>query len=371
MNAPAPASQANVAHAGQLLSSILQAAVQGGCSDVHLRAGKPAYGRVDGQLVQMQGTTLSAEDIAGMIQATCGKDLAAGPTPAFEFSFDHIGVSRFRGHAFKENGAWALALRAIPLTVPSFQDLRLPPVVKQLGTKEAGLVLVTGPTGSGKSTTMAAIMQYMAHNGLVHVLTIEDPVEFRIDPGKSCVTQREVGRDTPSYREGIRSALREDPDVLLIGEIRDLESLEVALNAAETCHAVFSTFHTHSALHTIGRLIAMFPSEQQAAARERLADALRAIISQRLLPSPQTRGRVMATEVMINNYAAKECIRDPTRLKTLTQVIERSNDQNMHTFDQNLLQLVQARHVAPQVALTHASSPSNLRRAMSLSGIAA
>lgn len=361
----------DVAQAGQMLSSILQAAVQGRCSDVHLRAGRPAYGRVDGKLIAMQGQIVSAAEIEGMIRATCNRQLPTGVAEAFEFSFEHVGVSRFRGHAFRENGTWALCLRAIPLNVPTFKELRLPASMKQVAQTSPGLVLICGPTGSGKSTTAASMLQFVADQGLSHVLTIEDPVEFRIEPKTSCVSQREVGRDTPDYPTGLRSAMREDPDVLFLGEIRDRESLEVAMSAAETGHAVYSTFHTHSVLQTIGRLVGLFETGQQPLARERLAECLRGILSQRLLPMSNSRGRVLATEMLINNYATKECIRDAGRLKTIVQVLERSNDQSMHSFDQSLIQLVQARAVDAQSALAYASSPSNLRRALSLSGVAA
>lgn len=354
-----------------LLASLLQAAVSAGCSDIHLRGDAVPYGRVDGRLLKMQGQPLTAQDLEAMITLTTRRPLPSFDVASFEFSFEQRGVARFRGHAFREAGSWGLVLRAVPLSIPSFQELRLPPVIKQLARPEPGLVIVTGPTGSGKSTTAAAMLAWLAETECLHIVTVEDPVEYRIGCHNSCVTQREVGLDTPSFSDALKAAMREDPDVLFLGEIRDRESLEVVLNAAESGHSVITTFHTHTSVHTLQRLVGMTASEDQASTRARLTDSLRAIISQRLLPRFQARGRVLGTEVMLNNYAVKECLRDPARLKTLPQVLERSNDQNMHTFEQSLLQLVQARLVDANTACAQSSSPGNFRRALSLSGIAA
>jgi twitching motility protein PilT len=305
-----------------------------------------------------------------MIRVSARRELPENQA-AFEYSFEQTHVSRFRGHAFKERGGWALALRVVPINIPSFSDLRLPPVVKTLAVPQPGFLLITGPTGSGKSTTAASMIKYAASQEAVHVVSVEDPVEYRVTDVAGCITQREIGSDTPSIADALRDALREDPDVLFIGEIRDREALEVAMHAADTGIMVMSTFHTHSALHTVMRLVSMYPAEEQANARERVADSLRAVISQRLVPRKGMRARVLATEVMINNYTIKEVIRDPARVKALPSILERSGEQQMHSLDQSLLELCHAGLIEAETAATIAASPGNMRRALSLAGLAA
>ena len=356
--------------ANQTLAAILNAAVQAGCSDIHLRAGHPPFGRVNGKLARMQGSPLTNQLVEDMIRISSRRELPPTGT-AFEYSFEQLLVARFRGHAFKESGGWALALRTVPLHIPTFGDLRLPPVMKTLSTPQPGLVLITGPTGSGKSTTAASMLKFAATQDAVHIVTVEDPVEYRIMDVVACVTQREVGSDTPTLATALRDALREDPDVLFIGEIRDREALEVAMHAADTGIMVMSTFHTHSALHTVLRLVSMYPADEQASARERVADSLRGVVSQRLIPRKGIRGRVLSTEVLINNYTIKECIRDATRVKGLPGILERSGEQQMHSLDQSLLELCHAGLIEGDVAAGFAASPGNLRRALSLAGLAA
>jgi len=344
-----------------LMVQILNAAHTASCSDLHLRVGKPPYGRSQGRLFPMEGAALSEGDIKGMIEATAKRTIP-DDVHSFEYSFDQTGISRFRGHAFLENGKWSLALRTVPLQVPGFNELRLPPVVKRFCELSPGLVLISGPTGSGKSTTSAAMLDHVVRNELIHLVTVEDPIEYRVDYGQSCVSQREVGRDVTDFVTGIRDAMREDPDVIFVGEVRDKDSLEAALNAGETGHTVISTYHTQTAAHTIRRIVGSFPVDEQQGIRDRLADSLRGIIAQRLIPVQNGHGRVLCSEVLVNNYSVKECIRDPVKLKGLTQLIEKSNAENMHSFDQSLANLVRSRLIDPKVALSHATSPNNLRR---------
>lgn len=353
----------------ELLGRLVSGTVSVRGSDLHLRAAQKPFVRVDGRLTQANAAALSAQQIEQLILYTAGDEAVLRGLLNFEYSFEHKGVARFRCHAFRESGAWALTLRVVPETVPSFQDLRLPPLVKLLAVPLPGLVLVTGPTGSGKSSTLASMINHIAKRETVHIITVEDPIEYKFLDVKACVTQREVGRDVVSYAEALRSAMREDPDVMFIGEIRDVETLEVAMHAAETGHAVFSSFHTDSALKSVQRLIAMYDGTEQQSARNRLADSLRGSISQRLLRRADGRGRVVGTEVMMNNYAVKEAIRDANRTPSLPGVLERSNEQNMHTFDQALIGLVRDRLVSPEVALPYASSPNDFRRTLQLSGI--
>lgn len=356
----------------EYLSRLLTSSAAAKASDIHLRVGAPPFVRVDGRLGRTTAATpLSETQIHAFIMATSGR-----PAPDFrhdnwEYSFEQTSGVRFRGHAFRESGRWALTLRVVPSQVPNFQDLRLPPVIKTLADAEPGLTLITGPTGSGKSTTAAAMIRAAATSQLLHVITIEDPIEHLLSDVPSCISQREVGRDTPSYAEALTAALREDPDLLFVGEIRDAETLEVALQAAETGHSVLSTFHTGTALKTIMRILAMAKTDDQVALRTRLADALRGIVSQRLLPRKGTKGRVLACEVMINNYSVKECIKDSTKLATLGAVLDRSSNQHMQTFDKHLISLVRDGLITADVACAFATTPNDVRRSLSMQGVEA
>jgi twitching motility protein PilT len=353
----------------QALAAAFAAAVSAGCSDIHMRAGSPPFGRRDGQLVRMNGPAMTAADMEMAIRLTAQRELPA--SSSFEYSFEQGGAVRFRCHAFRDTDGWALAVRVVPRAVPSFNELRLPPVLKTFALARPGLTLITGPMGSGKSTTAASVLHTMALTQPLHIVTLEDPIEYLLTDTPSCVNQRELGRDAPDGREALRDALRQDPDVLFLGEMRDPQDLEIALHSAEMGVAVYSTFHAHGAAATFNRLVAMHAPEVQATARDRLTDALRGIISQRLLPRRGGTGRVLATEVMVNTYTIKECLRDPQRTKTLPQVIERATDQGMHTFDQSLIQLCSAGIIDVDVASGIATSPGNLRRALNLAGMSA
>ncbi len=353
-----------------LLSKLLSGAAAAGASDIHLRANQQAFVRIDGHLSRVNGVAITASDIDGIVALTSGRTAPDGPRE-WEYSYEAPDSRRFRGHVFRENDRWALALRLIPSNVPGFSELRLPVAIKTLSERQPGLTLITGPTGSGKTTTAFAMLQHQATTQSLHVITIEDPIEFRLNAAGSCIAQREVGRDTPSYEAGLRGALREDPDVLFIGEVRDRGSLEVALHAAETGHSVLATIHTQSVAHTVQRLVAMMQAEEQPATRERLADCLRGIVTQRLLPRKKGRGRVLATEVCMNNHSVREVMRDPARLRSITQLLERGGDRLMHSLDQDLTNLVREGVIDADVAIISASSPTDLRRNLTLQGLVA
>jgi twitching motility protein PilT len=239
-------------------------------------------------------------------------------------------------------------------------------VVREIADHDRGLVLVTGATGSGKTSTLAAMISHINHSRRVHILTIEDPIEFLHPNIKASVSQREIGMDTKSYNLALRAALRQDPDVILVGEMRDAESVDIALKAAETGHVVFSTVHTTDAAKTIGRLISVFPPEEQTAVRHRLADNLRATISQRLLPRADIKGRVLAAEILIVTKTAQEAIRDPTKTGHLKEVIENGRTQyHMQSFDQHLADLCRAGKISMDTAVHYATNPADLQRAMS------
>jgi twitching motility protein PilT len=360
----------DAAQARAILTSLLSGTNSVGASDLHLRADAPPFVRIDGAIQRVNGPAMPAAQIEAIIEHTSSRKVDRGSTAEWEYSFEEVSGTRYRGHVFLVNGQVALTIRVIRALVPGFQELRLPVAVKTLTEKVPGLVLVTGPTGSGKTTTAASMLKHLAATAPTHIVTIEDPVEYRILSPTSVVSQREVGRDTRSYADGLHAAMREDPDVLFIGEIRDQTTLDVALQAAETGHLVISTFHTGSSLQTIQRMWSMFPPDDQAPIRERIADALRGIICQRLLPRSKVRGRILATEVLINGYATRELLRDPLKLKTLPAVLERSSDKNMHSLDQSLSALIADQLVDPMVALGQAVAPNDIRRNLNLAGAA-
>jgi len=352
-----------------LLQSLIGGVVKTRASDVHLRAGSSPFIRVDGRLTKVPGVTLAPQMVEVLLTLTSARLPQDFGAETFEFSFEQPGIVRFRGHAFRESGHWAISLRSIPPSVPTFHELRLPPVVKTLCEVQPGLTLITGPTGSGKSTTAAAMLRAMAMSESLHVVTVEDPVEYTLHETPSCISQREVGRDTASFASAARAAFREDPDVLFIGEIRDHEALEVALQAAESGTAVLSTFHTATAVKTIQRVVSMCSTEEQAHIRARLADVLRAVVSQRLLPKRGTKGRVVCCEVMLNNFTVKDCIRDAAKTQAIPGVLERAADQQMQTFDKNLVALVREGLVAQEVGLSYAVAPNDVRRLLNVPGL--
>lgn len=347
---------------------LLLLAGQSGCSDVHVRANAPPVGRRGGRLLPLGDGGVSSDVIVEIIQATAQRPVSG---MSVEYSFDVGDALRARCHAFRDSSGWALAIRLVPFSLPSFADLRLPPVVKTFVEPRPGLLLITGPMGSGKSTTAAVILSAMAQREALRLITLEDPVEHRIHGPQACVSQREIGRDTPDVEQGLRDALREDADVLFVGEVRTGDELEVALHAADMGISVVATFHTAGALQTLNRLVAMHAPDAQQTARERLADSLRAVVSQRLLPRKNSAARVLATEVMVNGHTARECIRDPAKLKGITAVIERGTDVGMHSFDQSLMQLCSSGLVDVEVAAACAVSPGNLRRALNLAAMSA
>lgn len=353
-----------------LLIGIVNAALQAGSSDIHLRPGQAPFIRAAGRMGSIDTPPLSAEQVKQCLISCAGADIFDDVTSR-EFSVDLPGIARLRASAFLSGGQWSLSLRLVPHSIPSFADLRLPAVMKPLAVPRPGLLLITGPTGAGKSTTAASVLQAMTQQQRLHLVCIEDPIEYRFNAPSSCITQRELGRDAPSLAVALTQALRQDPDVLFIGEIRDDDAFETALHAAETGISVVATFHTQSALHTITRATSMGKPEQHNVLRERFAEVLRGVVSQRLLPRRgAAMSRVVCTEVLVNNYSVKEAIRDSARHKSIPQIIERSQDQGMHTFDQSLLQLVSAGLVEAEVAGTFAVSPANLRRNLQMAGIA-
>ncbi len=355
------------------LPSILKVAVENGASDVHLKAGLPPLFRVAGALVPLRnGPRMTSEVLAGFF-----KEMAAPPVREelqrnreVDFAFAAPTLGRFRVAAFQQRQTLALALRVVPSEIRSIDALKLPTVVKRIANEQRGLVLVTGATGSGKSTTLAAMIEQINNQRTAHILTIEDPVEFLFRDRRSIVNQREVGLDTRSFARALRSALRQDPDVILVGEMRDRETIETALTAAETGHLVLSTLHTVDAAETISRIVHSFPPHQHQQIRLACAASIRAVISQRLLKRADGRGRVAALEVMLATARVRELIAEEGRLTELREAMaEGHQSYGMQTFDQALMSLLRGGLIDKDEALRNCTNKDDfLLRLAGVSG---
>lgn len=353
--------------------SLLQAAVQNKASDIHLATGLPPSLRAGDGLVAVTLPPFTAEemDVLCKFMISDPKQKATYSDAAdIDGSFEVKGLGRFRFNLYKSVSGRCAVLRVITQKVPTLDELKLPPQLKKIANMARGLVLVTGATGSGKSSTLAAMIDYLNDTQALHILTIEDPIEFLHQQKKSRISQREIGRDTASFAHALKSALRQDPDVILVGEMRDIETLDIALKAAETGHLVFSTVHTSDAMKTIGRLVSLYPAAEQASARVRLADNLTATISQRLVPATNGK-KVVAQEIMINNLGIQECILDEKKTSEMRGFIEKGKEvSGMQTFDQHLGDLVRQKLVTMDTALEYATNPSDFQRNFSFGGTA-
>ncbi|TVR63367.1 MAG: PilT/PilU family type 4a pilus ATPase [Gemmatimonadales bacterium] len=345
------------------MTEIFRAAIQRGASDIHLKSGDVVRARIHGQLVPMTQQRLSHEQIRALALKLIPREAdrqRIDDLTDLDCSWGMAGLGRFRVNILRQRGSLMIVLRVIPFEVPTFEDLRLPAVLETISSNERGLVLVTGITGSGKSSTMAAMVQFINQNWARHIVTLENPIEFLHRDQKSSITQRDVGTDTGDFTEGLRAALRQDPDVILIGEMRDVETIDIALKAAETGHLVISTVHTQDSMQTMSRLISYFQPSQQEMIRIRMADTLQAIISQRLLPRRDRSGRVVACEVMVVTGTIRDCIRDLERAHEIPDLIAEGTDHyGSQTFDQHLMELVREELVTFEVARAAASKPSD------------
>lgn len=345
------------------MTEIFRAAIQRGASDIHLKAGDVVRARIHGQLVPMTQQRLSHEQIRALALKLIPREAdrkRIDDLTDLDCSWGMAGLGRFRVNILRQRGSLMIVLRVIPFEVPTFEDLRLPSVLEVISSNERGLVLVTGITGSGKSSTMAAMVQFINQHWPRHIVTLENPIEFLHRDMKSSITQRDVGTDTHDFNDGLRAALRQDPDVILIGEMRDTETIDIALKAAETGHLVISTVHTRDSMQTMSRLISYFQPSQQEMIRIRMADTLQAIISQRLLPRRDRSGRVVACEVMVVTGTIRDCIRDLERMHEIPDLIAEGRDHyGSQTFDQHLADLVREELVTFEVARAAASKPSD------------
>ena len=319
------------------IDSLLTKASEKGVSDVHLAEGFPPLLRISGRL-QEWGERLTREDMSDILTHLLPPESIEKFREKKEWDFAYAvpGVSRFRGNIMLQRGSLSIVLRIIPKDIPSIEELKLPSMLKDLCYLNRGLVLVTGPTGSGKSTTLAAMLDLINQERDLNIITVEDPIEYLHKYKKSIIKQREVGEDTNSFADALRHVLRHDPDIILVGEMRDLESIQIALTAAETGHLVFSTLHTQTAPLTINRVVDVFSEDARSQVRQQLAGSLRAIVSQQLCPEKNGGGRVVATEVMLDSPAVKNVIRENKEYQ-MYSIIQTGS--NMHTMDQSLMDL--------------------------------
>ena len=346
------------------MHQLLKTMVENGSSDLHLTTGTSPQIRIDGHITPMKMPPLLPNDTKQL----CYSILTDAQKRKFEeeneldLSFGVKGLARFRGNIFLQRGAVAGVFRLIPFKIMTMEELNLPPICREIARKPRGLVLVTGPTGSGKSTTLAAIIDAINSERREHIVTIEDPIEF-IHPHKNCiVNQREVGSDTVSFKRAIKSILRQDPDVVLLGELRDLETIESALTIAETGHLCFATLHTNSCVQTINRIVDVFPTNQQQQVRTQLGFVLEGVLSQTLLPKASGKGRALALEIMIPNAAIRSLIRDDKIHQLYSQMQMGQDKFGMQTLTQSLFMLYHTKQVSMEMALLRASDPDELKQ---------
>ncbi|MRX71436.1 PilT/PilU family type 4a pilus ATPase [Bacillus lacus] len=338
------------------IDEILTAAFQKGASDIHLSVGVQPIMRINGDLVKYGEAVLLPRDTEGMSRAVISQTKWAlfEEKGELDFSYGIPGVSRFRVNAFRQRSCISLAVRVVPRNIPTLEELQLPEILSSIMEKPHGLILVTGPTGSGKSTTLAAMIHHLNATVKKHVITLEDPIEYLHRHQLSIIDQREVGFDTTSFATGLKAALRQDPDVILVGELRDLETIHTAITAAETGHLVLGTLHTSSAPATIDRMIDVFPAGQQPQIRHQIASVLAAVISQRLFPRADGKGRKGAFEILINNAASANLIRNE-KTHQLQSVIQTNRAQGMQTFQSALGELVESGHISRSAAMPYMS----------------
>ena len=345
------------------IDALLTDAQRLGASDIHLKAGIPPMVRVAGDLASLPESPLSEKDVEEYLAAIIPDRVAAGflQDNEADFAYGLADGSRFRVNAYRQRGLVSVAIRALRPPTGDFASLGLPPVLNNITAEPRGLVLVTGPTGAGKSTTLAAMIDSINSSRRVNIITVEDPIEIIHRDKMAMVSQREVGVDTGGFAEAMRRVLRQDPDVILIGEMRDADTIDAALKAAETGHLVLSTLHTLDASETINRILEFFPGEHKLQVRLLLAATLRAIISQRLIPTADGRGRVPAVEVLINTERVADRITDPATTHEIPDVIAEGAYYGMETFDQSILRLAGSGAITFEQALRHATSPADLK----------
>jgi len=355
------------------LHDILNLAVKENASDVHMKAGLPPILRIYGSLIPVKNQERLTPDeitkIAMRIMSDQQKENFRA-THQLDMAYSVPGLGRFRINIFQQRGATGIVFRVIPMVIASLDELHLPKVLEKISIESRGLILVTGVTGSGKSTTIASMLDYINNHHTYNIVTIEDPIEFLHRDKKCILNQRELGVDTRSFSEALRGALRQDPDIIMVGEMRDMETIEIALLAAETGHLVFSTLHTIDAMETINRIVSVFPPYQQKQIRLQLAGVVKAIVSQRLIPTKDGRGRVPAAEVMVSTSRIRECIEDKEKTKEILEAIAKGHTTyGMQTFDQSIMELLNKGYISYEEALAQSSNPDDF--ALRVKGVTA
>jgi len=353
------------------INELLKTAVSQGASDLHIKVGSTPIIRVNGELMPMTSEKKLLQEDALKIAFSV---MSPGQREVFkkrndlDLAYSVPGLGRFRCNVFIQRGAIGVVFRVIPIKIPTIEELNLPEVLKKISLEPRGLILVTGTTGSGKSTTLASMIDYVNMNRTSNIITIEDPIEFLHRDKRSLINQREVGTDTESFSKALRAALRQDPDVILVGEMRDFETIQTCLTAAETGHLVLSTLHTIDATETVNRIISVFPPYQHKQVRMQLSSVLKGIISMRLLPRVDGTGRVPAVEVLVATITVKDCILDPDKTKLLPDVIAQGAlHYSMQTFDQSLFKLYKSGLIKYEEALRGATNPDDF--ALKVKGI--
>ncbi len=353
------------------LNDILKIALKGNTSDIHIKAGLPPIFRIDGSLYPYKEANRLTPDMVNRMAfgiMNKGQQAKFRENMQVDLAYGVPGLGRFRVNIFQQRGTIGIVLRSIPFGILTLEQLKLPAVISKLSLEQRGLILVTGTTGSGKSTTLASMIDLINSTRTCHVVTIEDPIEFLHRDKKSIVNQREVGFDTLNFSVSLKAALRQDPDVILVGEMRDLETIEIALTSAETGHLVLSTLHTIDSTETITRIVTSFAPYQQKQVRIQLAGILKGIISQRLVPKADGKGRVPAIEVLVANARIRECIEDKERSKEIKDAVSTGHQiYGMQTFDQSLMLLFKQRYITFEEALRQSSNPDDFK--LKVSGI--
>lgn len=352
------------------LHRLLRLGIEKGASDIHFQVGNLPLYRFHGELVELRYKVLTPEDTE--IIARLLLEYALNDVPEdfneIDLAYELENEGRFRVNISRQRRHYNIVLRVIPLQIKTFEELNLPSILRDIANVRRGYVLITGATGNGKSTTLAAMINEINRLRKAKIVTIEDPIEFIFTHDKSIFAQREIGTDTASFPDALRAALRQDPDVIMVGEIRDHETVDTSLKASETGHLVFASIHTSDVASTIGRLVSFYPSEEQLAVRARLAENLKAIVSLRLLINKKQTGRVPAVEVMRSNRTIQECIKDPARTAELTEYLARSRNDGMQSFDQHLLDLLRANKISVETAFAAASNPADFQTKLALEG---
>ena len=351
---------------------IFKGAIERGASDIHIQAGDNVRARIPGKLVPVTQQKLTNEQVKALAMKLMPHERDRDRIDDlldYDCSWGLPGLGRFRVNILRQRGSFMIVMRVIPIEIPSFADLKLPETLAKIADHERGLILVTGVTGSGKSSTMAAMINWINQNKHVHIVTLENPIEFLHRDQKASITQRDIGTDTPTFMAGLRSSLRQDPDVLLIGEMRDKETIDTALKAAETGHLVISTVHTKNAVQTISRLIAVFDPAEQEMIRIRLSEQLQAVVSQRLIPTKDGKGRLAACEIMPVTGTIRDCIKDSNRMDEIYDLIEEGGQTyGSQSFDQALMQMVKENKIDFRVALAAANNPTDFDLKMNTFG---